>query len=93
MLNNVFYENLAVYEIMWKKTGRATQARDDNIIWPTSFAQTGYHFSGNKPVLHSERSRTNTVSDTTGKPNHFNLQQARLSAKQLQKYIKITHPK
>jgi hypothetical protein len=33
-----FLENRAVYEIMWKKYGRARQAKDDNIIWPMPFA-------------------------------------------------------
>jgi hypothetical protein len=31
MLNNLFFENRAVYEIMWKKYGTAGQATDDNV--------------------------------------------------------------
>jgi hypothetical protein len=33
-----FVENRAVYEIMWKKCGRAAQATDDNIIRRMRFA-------------------------------------------------------
>jgi hypothetical protein len=29
--NNVFPENLAIYEIMWKKNGRAGQATGDKM--------------------------------------------------------------
>jgi hypothetical protein len=29
MLNNLFFENRAVYETMWKKYGTAGQATDD----------------------------------------------------------------
>jgi len=32
MFNDVFYENRAVYEIIWKNTVPATEATDDNII-------------------------------------------------------------
>jgi hypothetical protein len=40
MFNNFFPtpENLAVYETMWKKHGRARQAIDDNIIRRMRFA-------------------------------------------------------
>ena len=31
MFNNFFSENRVVYELMWKKYGRARQATDDNI--------------------------------------------------------------
>jgi hypothetical protein len=34
----IFPENSAVYEIMWKKYGRARQATDDNIIRRMRFA-------------------------------------------------------
>jgi hypothetical protein len=32
MLNNFFFEDLDVYEIIWKKYGPARQATDDNIL-------------------------------------------------------------
>jgi hypothetical protein len=32
VFNNFFPENLAVYEVMWKKYGRGRQTTDDNII-------------------------------------------------------------
>jgi hypothetical protein len=38
MSNNFFSENRAVYEIMWKKYGRARQTTDDNIIRRMRFA-------------------------------------------------------
>jgi len=31
MLNKFFFENLSVYEIMWKMYCRAGQVRDDNV--------------------------------------------------------------
>ena len=37
MFNNVFPVNRAVYQIIWKKYGRAVQATDDNIIELMSF--------------------------------------------------------
>jgi len=35
---NIFSNHYAVFEIMWKKYGRAWQASDDNIIWRMRFA-------------------------------------------------------
>ena len=37
-VQELFFENRAVYETMWKKYGRARQATDGNIIWCTCFA-------------------------------------------------------
>jgi len=39
LFNNIlFFENGAVFEIMWKKYSRAGQATDDNIIRPVLIA-------------------------------------------------------
>ena len=35
---NRFSENLAVYEIIWKKYGASSQATENNIIWRLRFA-------------------------------------------------------
>ena len=48
MLKSFFYENRAIYEIIWKKYCRPRQAIDANIIWRMRFAlwiskATGIH--------------------------------------------------
>jgi hypothetical protein len=38
IFSNIFSENCAVYEIMWKKCGRVILATDDNILQCMQFA-------------------------------------------------------
>jgi 3-dehydroquinate synthase class II len=63
-----------------EKLGRARHVADDNTAHAFCTGRTS--FSGNKMVLQSETSSTDTISNTTENPNRSNLQTAYLPIKQ-----------